>query len=282
MFMGNEKKSGENQGVYLSYKTVWAVIGLIVALALLLAFFLGRSTVGRPQTTAVPASAPSPAVSSNSPTTSQVPLLQTSGVEQGKPEFTPVQVAPDPPNPPVQSLQTYQVGLVQPVSPAAPSQSFQPSQAAPAQAAGSIAPQPVSPGLSAEQQQINAYFKKMDQAMEGQKYWSGSDGFAEQVAAKIQQGDYSELTRLSDTYARMERQAQAITPPPACRDYHQGTIEVLAKSQTLLSEMVQALSSGDPSGLGKLSSEAADLQQKCRMLDQEAASLQGGGAAPEQ
>ena len=143
---------------------------------------------------------------------------------------------------------------------------------------GKTEPQNQAPAPNRE---VNAYFDSVSRAMEGQKYWSGSQGFAEKVAAQVQQGDYSEFTRLSAAYAQMEQKLRAINPPETCREYHRGTIEALQQSQTLMAEMSRVLAEKDTAALEKMARESAQLEAKCRQLDQQAAQLQGGGASPE-
>lgn len=122
----------------------------------------------------------------------------------------------------------------------------------------------VHPPLSADQQQIAAYFNQVDRI---EDMGAGDpQAFAASMVQSMSSGDFSGFDDLL-TKARAQRQRlQSISPPRACVEHHRLALSLSADSVAMLERLKAALIKGDSTALMTVATEGKTLETQTTQL----------------
>ena len=97
---------------------------------------------------------------------------------------------------------------------------------------------------------------------------SDPNAFAMSLIKAAMQGSTSGFDDLIADAKRMQRETEAVTPPPPCEGYHRASLEALAEGRTLLEEMKTAIERRDVAALSAMAQRASALQGRAEALAQ--------------
>jgi len=123
---------------------------------------------------------------------------------------------------------------------------------------------PGHPALSADQQQIAAYFSQVDRI---EDMGAGDpQALAASIVQSMSSGDFSAFDDLL-TKARAQRQRlQSIAPPRACVEHHRLALSLSADSVAMLERLKAALIKGDSTALMTVATEGKTLETQTNQL----------------
>lgn len=212
--------------------------GLGVAL-LAIAFLLGRMS-SSPAVVTVTAPA---TTSASTSTTTTNPTLPT-------PASPPIDVPSAPPEgeaPPA----TVSPASIQPLTNGVPAPS-------------SAAPLPLAHPLSADQQQIAAYFNQVDRI---EDMGAGDpQTYAASMVQAMSSGDFSGFDDLLAKARAQRQRLQSISPPRACVEHHRLALSLSADSVAMLERLKAALIKGDATALMTVATEGKTLETQTSQL----------------
>ncbi len=214
------------------------VIGLAAALGLALlaiAFLLGRISA-KPEVIASPAR---PAGAAQPASSSNQTAAPSDSIEAG-------------------AALTALLPALEPSTEAQPSRENGPATL-PAPAAG-----PAHPSLSADQQQITAYFNQVDRI---EDMGAGDpQAFAASMVQSMSSGDFSGFDDLLAKARAQRQRLQSISPPRACVEHHRLALSLSADSVAMLERLKTALMKGDSTALMTVAAEGRTLETQTNQL----------------
>lgn len=129
----------------------------------------------------------------------------------------------------------------------------------PAPAAG-----PAHPSLSADQQQIAAYFNQVDRI---EDMGAGDpQAFAASMVQSMSSGDFSGFDDLLAKARAQRQRLQSISPPRACVEHHRLALSLSADSVAMLERLKTALMKGDSTALMTVATEGKTLETQTSQL----------------
>lgn len=129
----------------------------------------------------------------------------------------------------------------------------------PAPAAG-----PAHPSLSADQQQIAAYFNQVDRI---EDMGAGDpQAFAASMVQSMSSGDFSGFDDLLAKARAQRQRLQSISPPRACVEHHRLALSLSADSVAMLERLKAALIKGDSTALMTVATEGKTLETQTSQL----------------
>ena len=129
----------------------------------------------------------------------------------------------------------------------------------PAPAAG-----PAHPSLSADQQQITAYFNQVDRI---EDMGAGDpQAFAASMVQSMSSGDFSGFDDLLAKARAQRQRLQSISPPRACVEHHRLALSLSADSVAMLERLKAALIKGDSTALMTVATEGKTLETQTSQL----------------
>jgi hypothetical protein len=120
------------------------------------------------------------------------------------------------------------------------------------------------PALSADQQQIAAYFNQVDRI---EDMGAGDpQAFAASMVQSMSSGDFSGFDDLLAKARAQRQRLQTIAPPRACVEHHRLALSLSADSVTMLERLKAALVKGDSTALMTIATEGKALETQTNRL----------------
>jgi hypothetical protein len=124
---------------------------------------------------------------------------------------------------------------------------------------------PPPPETPARASSVDQYFDRIKRF----QVLAGSDpnAYAYQLAEASMKGDTSGFDELLAGLETARREAQSMTPPPACAGYHREMLVMLAESSTMLRAMRDAIASRNLEELAAIAGKAQSMQSRVDALE---------------
>lgn len=110
------------------------------------------------------------------------------------------------------------------------------------------------------------YFRQMDAIRAGQEV-GDPNAFAMGLVKAAFSGSTEGIDALVSDTVEIERQMQAITPPPSAARYHQASLDALAQGRALLEDLQGAIKTQDVQALTGVAGRATALQATAQELE---------------
>lgn len=108
---------------------------------------------------------------------------------------------------------------------------------------------------------VAAYFQQIDVIHSGEGA-GDPNSFAMSLIKSGLGGSTSGFDQLIADTEHMEKEMQAVRPPPSCERYHEASIDALVDSRQMLERMKNAITGRDIAALNAIALESKELQRK--------------------
>jgi hypothetical protein len=113
--------------------------------------------------------------------------------------------------------------------------------------------------------EVAAYFAKIDSIQAGPVGIS-AEAFAQRIVGESAEGRAEGFDQLQTDLDRIESELRAVTPPAACKEFHDLTLSAASDAQRLMIDLRRAFA-GDVANATELAGRAQAAQEKTKRIE---------------